>query len=99
MSEEEFRNYNDDDYLRWVADHHRGYVLNIQRTHNPHNARLHLAHCETITGTPAWGDTFTDDWGKVCSESLREIASWVVRHTGSAVVRCGTCHPPGPPLN
>ncbi len=48
MSVEEFRNCNDDDYLRWVADHHRGYVLNIQRTCNPHNARLHLAHCETI---------------------------------------------------
>jgi hypothetical protein len=24
MIVEEFRNYNDDDYLRWVADHHRG---------------------------------------------------------------------------
>jgi hypothetical protein len=35
MIVEEFRNYNDDDYLRWVADHHRGYVLNIQRTCNP----------------------------------------------------------------
>lgn len=26
----------------WVADHHRGYVINIQRTHNP-RACLHAA--------------------------------------------------------
>jgi hypothetical protein len=50
MSAEEFRNHNDDDYLRWVADHHRGFVLNIQRTCNPRDARLYLAYCETITG-------------------------------------------------
>ena len=50
MSVDEFRNHRDDDYLCWLADHHRGYVLNIQRTCD---ARLHLAHCQTITETPA----------------------------------------------
>jgi hypothetical protein len=49
----------------------------------PHDARLHLAHCETIRGIPARGDTFTGDWIKVCSESLRELDSWAMRHTGS----------------
>jgi hypothetical protein len=96
MSVEEFRNHNDDDYLRWVADHHRGFVLNIQRTCNLRDARLHLAYCETITGIPARGDTFMGDWVKVCSELLQELDSWAVQHTGSAVVRCGTCRPPGP---
>lgn len=96
MSVEEFRNNNDRDYLRWVGDHHRGYVLNIQRTYNPRDARLHLAYCDTITGTPARGDTFTGDWVKVCSESLKELDSWAIQHTGSGVTRCGTCHPPGP---
>jgi hypothetical protein len=42
MSVEEFHNHSDDDYPRWIADHHRGYVLNIQRTCNPRDARLHL---------------------------------------------------------
>jgi hypothetical protein len=96
MSMAEFRNHNDRDYLRWVADHYRGYVINIQRTYNPRDARLHVAHCETITGAPARGDTFTGDWIKVCSESLAKLDDWAVQHTGSAVVRCGTCHPPGP---
>jgi hypothetical protein len=96
MSVDEFRNYNDQDYLRWVADHHHGYVINIQRTCNPRDARLHAAYCETITGVPARGDTFTGDWIKVCSESLAELDSWAGKHTGTVVKPCGTCHPRGP---
>jgi hypothetical protein len=57
MSVEEFRNYNDQDYLRWVADHHRGYVINIQRTYAPCSepdalCRKHLRG--TLTWAPAW---------------------------------------------
>jgi hypothetical protein len=89
MSVEEFRNHSDDDYLRWIVDHRHGYVLNIQRTGNPRDARLHRACCETITGIPARGNTFTDDWVKVCSLSLQALDSWAIRRTGSAVVRCG----------
>lgn len=96
MSMEEFRNRSDDDYLRWVADHRHGYVVNIQRTGNPRDARLHLAYCETITGTPARGDTFTGDWVKVCSVSLQELDSWTMQRIGSVVVRCGTCRPSAP---
>jgi hypothetical protein len=55
MSVDEFRNRNDLDYSRWLADHSRGYVINIERTYNPCDARLHAAYCETITGTPHEG--------------------------------------------
>ena len=96
MSVDEFRNHDDQGYLRWVARHHRGYVINIQRTFNPRDARLHAAYCETITGTPARGDTFTGDWIKVCSGSLTELDNWAKQHTGAVVKRCGTCRPPGP---
>jgi hypothetical protein len=55
MSVDEFRNRNDLDYSRWLADHSRGNVINIERTYNPRDARLHAAYCETITGTPHEG--------------------------------------------
>jgi hypothetical protein len=57
MTVEEFRSHSDDDYLRWVADHRHGYVLNIEPTGNPRDARPHLAYCETITGTPGQSQT------------------------------------------
>ena len=96
MTVEEFRDHDDQGYLRWAASHFRGYVINIQRTHTPRDARLHAAYCETITGTPARGDTFTGDWIKVCSDSLAELDSWARQHTGAVVKRCGLCHPPAP---
>lgn len=96
MGVEEFRNYNDRDYLRWVTDHHRGYVLNIQRTYNPRDARLHLAYCDTITGHPGAGGHFHRRLG----QGLFRIAAGT-RQLGHAAhgichrtVR--TCHPPGP---
>jgi len=57
VSVEDFGNHSHDDYLRSVAHHHRGYMLIIQWTWNPRDARLHLAYCETITG-PGTGRYF-----------------------------------------
>jgi len=39
--------FRDDDgaYLGWVAAHADGYVINIQRSLNPADARLHHARC------------------------------------------------------
>ena len=78
------------------ADHSRGYVINIERTYNPRDVRIHAAYCATITGTPARGDTFTGDWIKVCSRSLTELGNWAKQHTGAVVKRCGTSRPSGP---
>jgi len=33
MSVDEFRSRNELDYLHWLADHSRGYVINIERTY------------------------------------------------------------------
>ena len=46
MSVDEFRDRNDVDYLRWLADHSRGYVINIERTYNPRDVRIHAAYCD-----------------------------------------------------
>jgi hypothetical protein len=42
----------DDDasYLAWLAAHCDGYVINIARTHNATQARVHHAGCRTISG-------------------------------------------------
>jgi hypothetical protein len=93
MPVEEFRDHHDQGYLRWVADHPRGYVINIQQSHNPRDARLHAARCDTITGTPARGDTFTGEWVKICSESLAELDSWSLQQADGLIKRCGICHP------
>ena len=53
VSVEDFRNHRDGDYLLWPADHHHGYMLNMQRICNPREARLHLAYGEKITGPGA----------------------------------------------
>jgi hypothetical protein len=46
--------FRDDDqgYAAWLTANSPGYVLNIRRTVNPSDARMHHADCRTSTGTP-----------------------------------------------
>ena len=85
---------DDDGYLSWVAANRGGYVINIQRTHNPNDSRLHRADCYTITGDTARGNTWTGDWVKVCSGDLRELDDWAIARAGAPITRCGACQPP-----
>jgi len=88
--------FRDDDqgYAAWLAANGQGYVLNIQRTLNPSDARMHWAGCRTITGMPPRGTTWTGPYVKACSASLRDLDAWALGHTGRAITRCGTCRPP-----
>jgi hypothetical protein len=90
MSVELFRD-DDRGYTAWLTENARGYVLNIQRTLNPSDARVHHADCRTITGTPPRGRTWTGPYVKPCSLSLPELDAWALAHAGSAITRCGTC--------
>jgi hypothetical protein len=92
VSVELFRD-NDDGYAAWLAGSVQGYVVNIQRTMNPSDARVHRANCPTITGTPPRGRTWTGTYVKACSASLPELDAWTLAHARSAVTRCGTCQP------
>jgi hypothetical protein len=87
--------FRDDDqgYGAWLGAHARGYVLNIQRSLNPSDARVHEAGCQTISGTPARGRTWTGPYVKACSPSLRELDAWALAQARAAVTRCGTCQP------
>lgn len=39
---------DDDGYLAWVAAHPTGFIVNIQRSGNSSDARLHHARCRTV---------------------------------------------------
>jgi hypothetical protein len=63
----------DDDrgYTAWPTGNARGHVLNIQRSTNPSDARVH--EVSAITGTPPRGRTWTGHYVKACSPSLTEL--------------------------
>jgi hypothetical protein len=84
---------DDPGYAAWLAANDLGYVLNIQRSLNASDARIHRAACRTITGTPPRGRTWTGPYVKACSPSLPELDAWALAHTRSAITRCGTCCP------
>ena len=86
----------DDDrgHTAWLTENVRGYVLNIQRSMNPSDARVHEAACRTITGTPPRGRTWTGPYVKACSASLTQLDAWALSAIAkSAITRCGICRP------
>ncbi len=92
MDIEQFRD-DDRGYLGWTAAHPAGYVINLQRSMNPGDARLHSADCHTINGRPARGRTWTGPYVKVCSASSRQLRDWASAHLRTGVPPCGTCRP------
>ncbi len=93
MNVEQFRD-NDRGYLTWTSAHPEGYVINIQRSLNPADARLHRADCRTINGQPARGRTWTEGlYIKVCSVSAPNLLDWASAHARSGIPRCRACTP------
>ena len=84
MSVELFRD-DDRGYTAWLTENTRGYVLNIQRSMNPSDARVHKVACRTITGMPPRGRTWTGPYVKACSPSLTELYAWALSHAESAI--------------
>ena len=86
---------DDAGYLRWLATHPSGYVINILRSLNAGTARLHHASCRTIGGQPPAGRTWTGPYLKVCSDAAGVLDEWALEHVGASITRCGTCRPSG----
>lgn len=84
---------DDDGYQAWLAEQPGGFVINIQRSLNTSDARLHRATCRTITGQPARGKAWTGPYIKVCANELSQLDLWAAQLTGSPITRCGTCTP------
>jgi hypothetical protein len=85
---------DNDSYLRWTTMHPDGYVINIQRSLNASDARLHRASCHWINGVPPRGDGFVGSYIKACSDSLADLDAWVSEQVRSTIPPCGTCRPP-----
>ena len=91
MSACEFRD-DDAGYLAWVGAHPDGYVINIARSHNPAEARVHRAGCRWISGRSPRGRVWTGLYVKVCAERLTELEQWAMDRVGELIPPCGTCH-------
>jgi hypothetical protein len=92
MDVAEFREDNQA-YLSWVHAHPDGFVINIQRSLNPSDARMHRATCYTIRGEPPRGN-FVGEYIKICSPSQIDLTQWALKSVGS-IHDCGTCRPSG----
>ncbi len=90
------REFRDDDtgYLAWIAAHPNGYVINIARNHSVSAARLHLAHCRTISGQNPHHGAWTGPYVKVCAEQVMTVEAWVRDTLRSPIPKCGICTPP-----
>jgi hypothetical protein len=90
-----FIEFRDDDagYLAWLAKHQEGYVINIARSHNTSQARLHLASCRTIGNQTPMESTWTGPYVKVCSQRRADIEQWAAETVGQSIDPCGTCCP------
>ena|SRR5579885_414303 len=86
----------DDDpgYHRWITSNPAGFVLNTSRTPSTRYLVLHRATCQTVTGVPARGATWTGgDYAKVCCFDRGTIVDWADDEVGAPPTVCGTCQP------
>lgn len=90
--------FTDDDagYLRWIANHTEGFVLNIERGERPDYTVLHRATCPSISRPREDGAYTQRGYKKVVSEDLNEMHAYAKslgRADGSFSKICGHCKP------
>lgn len=88
--------FTDDDagYLRWIANHPEGFVLNIERGERPEYAVLHRATCSSISRVREDGAYTTRNYRKVVSDDLTDIRAYTKsmgRKDGDFSKLCGHC--------
>jgi len=85
--------YRDDDtgYLDWLHKNPHGYVINIQRSHSPLDARLHDAGCSALRASIDGGLKLTDHYVKVCGKTLGEVHEWAADRVSEPITDCGVC--------
>lgn len=93
MSAHEFRG-DDTGYLAWLAAHPAGHLINIERSYNPTNARVHHASCSTLRRI---NGAQIDGYVKVCADHLVDLETWAANHVGQAIQPCGRCEAQPPP--
>lgn len=90
--------FTDDDagYLRWLANHPNGFVLNIEQGERPEYTVLHRATCRSISRSRDDGAYTSRNYKKVVSDELADIRAYAKsmgRTDGSFSRQCGLCKP------
>ena len=94
MSAHEYRD-DDEGYRDWLNKNPDGYVINIQRSHNPTDAHLHDADCWTLIDQLDRDVSLSGSYVKVCCGSLTEVEEWAAKNVGESIQPCGTCRGSG----
>ena len=90
--------FTDDDagYLRWIANHPEGFVLNIERGERPDYTVLHRATCSSISRAREDGAYTERGYKKVVSDDLEQVRAYAKsmgRTDGGFSKLCGHCQP------
>jgi len=77
--------FADDDagYLRWLANHPDGFVVNTNHSPSPAYMQLHRASCATISEYRSEANIggFTErSYAKACADTTDDLRSWVRQH-------------------
>jgi hypothetical protein len=72
-------------YLRWLADHPGGYVINAERNPKPSYLKLHRATCTWMSGRGKPGAYTERDYIKVCSTSKPALRRWASDTVGGSL--------------
>lgn len=90
---------DDDGYRDWLHSNPNGYVINIQRSGNPSDARLHRADCWTLTSQLDAGVKLAEAYEKICGDTRAELEKCADETIGESIQPCGHCLdgiPPAP---
>ena len=92
---------NDDEFIEWIDENPKGFVLNIHRRQDPSNIheshpRIHFANCSQLNKKP--GSSTTGDYFKVCSNSIEELEQWSWVKYQKGLNPCRICKEKGLPV-
>ena len=92
---------NDNEFIEWIDENPKGFVLNIHRRQDPSNIheshpRIHFANCSQLNKKP--GSSTTGDYFKVCSNSIEELEQWSWVKYQKGLNPCRICKEKGLPV-
>jgi hypothetical protein len=85
--------HDDDGYLRWIAEHPRGFVINCEPSPSTAYLVLHRADCLHISVEGSNMEHWTHIYIKACAERNGALLRWCQEVAGGRPTTCGTCAP------